>query len=101
MFKLKNAFVCCYETSELDVNGVLVASSTSVHLTRDSSDSPLRLTLTIGDPLLASMNDQFYRSICHYDGTSEESKENVIDVDNLYFYSCALSIQEIEARTVN
>ena len=87
--------------TELYVNGTLVASLVNSNPNTVQLNNQQRLTLTIGNPDRASMDNKLYTSICHFVETSKVSRSGVIDVDNLRFYSRALKMGEIQALAVD
>ena len=95
------AVVSRVNSTELYVNGTLVASLVNSNLTTIQLSSQQRLTLTIGNPDRASVDDKLYTSMCHFVETSKEFHSGAIDVDNLRFYSRALKIREIQALAVD
>ena len=82
---------------DLYVNGTLAASSTSLNTFKISNDQ--RLTLTIGNPVNRSIDDDSYSLMCHFDKMQIPSNRSVIGVDNLRFYSRQLKVREIQALT--
>lgn len=78
-----------------------MASLASLDLTIHQLNNQPRLTLTIGNPVRSSVDDEFYRSMCHVNATTRQSEESVIDVDDLHFYSRYLKIREIQAHAVD
>lgn len=95
------AVVSGVNSTELYVNGTLVASLLNSNLSTIQLNSQQRLTLTIGNPDRASMDNKLYASMCHFAGTSIESNLGAINVDNLRFYSRSLKIREIQALAVD
>lgn len=80
----------------LFINGNPVASSSGSNLAIIQVNNQQRLTLTIGNPVRSSINNNLYTFMCH-DGTQTGTNQNVIDIDNLQFYSRPLKVQEIQA----
>lgn len=83
----------------LYINGTPVASSVNLNLATIPLNNQQRLTLTIGNPTHDSVDDNLYTYMCHIDGTQIQTNENVIDIDNLRFYSRPLKVKEIQALT--
>ncbi len=83
----------------LYINGTPVASSVNLNLATIPLNNQQWLTLTIGNPTGDSIDDNLYTYMCHIDDTQIQTNENVIDIDNLRFYSRPLKVKEIQALT--
>jgi hypothetical protein len=83
----------------LYINGTPVASSVNLNLATIPLNNQQRLTITIGNPARDSIDDNLYTYMCHIDETQIQTNENVIDIDNLRFYSRPLKVKEIQALT--
>ncbi|CAF4269449.1 unnamed protein product [Adineta steineri] len=82
-------------TSSLYVNGTLAGSSTTINTFE--IDNEQRLTLTIGNPVPESINDNSYSLMCHNSETQAISNQSMISIDDLRFYARQLKVREIQA----
>ncbi|CAF4047399.1 unnamed protein product [Adineta steineri] len=82
-------------TSNLYVNGTLAGSSTTINTFEINNEQ--RLTLTIGNPVPESINDNSYSLMCHNGETQAISNQSMVSIDDLRFYARQLKVREIQA----